>query len=498
MHFENVRDWEGTADAFTQELRRKIDTLGLPIEAPNVRTVRSWRSKHLFSQAKGKNFGFRQILEGLASALFLKKGWTLKAIAEVLPSLDDLAIEQQIIAEATNIEATASVELETPSLLQGSQERQKSNLAENAVILLAQGILLQYHSIINGREIVRQNDKIPHPLHSAMCMLGRLYVEEGKVDRAACVHDVLERARHPLNSDSWGLATFQKQDFPFGKVALVESELRVPTQDCSAIAKISGSFGEDNVIEHQLHGSLRNATEKLGRRRKERAYSVLRELLGRRSLISDRELLEKLTDEQLTPLQETVIDFFDPVPDVWLIDGFANRCGNCGTLMRPHPDKKRFPDGFCPIRQCNSKFSPKVSERLNPETERLLIAKPQILTYWTGPAIDEIAIFDKAKSYGLNAELYPDSDRCDVSINDRALGIDAKSYTSPVSLALKLNQGIGGLIDYRRRIIAISDELVDNNSGYLSDLRSSLDKKGDPATLEIMSVSSVISLLKEM
>jgi hypothetical protein len=205
-----------------------------------------------------------------------------------------------------------------------------------------------------------------------------------------------------------------------------------------------------------------------------------------------------LTDEQLTPLQETVIDFFDPVPDVWLIDGFANRCGNCGTLMRPHPDKKRFPDGFCPIRQCNSKFSPKVSERLNPETERLLIAKPQILTYWTGPAIDEIAIFDKAKSYGLNAELYPDSDRCDVSINDRALGIDAKSYTSPVSLALKLNQGIGGLIDYRRRIIAISDELVDNNSGYLSDLRSSLDKKGDPATLEIMSVSSVISLLKEM
>jgi len=253
MAFENVRDWEGTADGLTEELRRKIDALGLPVEPPNVRTVRSWRSKHLFSQAKGKNFGFRQILEGLAAALFLKKGWTLKAIAEVLPSLDDLALEQQIIAEATNIEATASVELETPSLLQGSQERQKSNLAENAVILLAQGILIQYHSIINGREIVRQNDKIPHPLHSAMCMLGRLYVEEGKVDRAACVHDVLERARHPLNSDSWGLATFQQQDFRFGKVALVESELRVPTQDCSAVAKISGSFGEDNVIEHQLH-----------------------------------------------------------------------------------------------------------------------------------------------------------------------------------------------------------------------------------------------------
>ena len=149
MHFENVRDWEGTADALTQELRRKIDTLGLPVEAPNVRTVRSWRSKHLFSQAKGKNFGFRQILEGLASALFVKKGWTLKAIAEVLPSFDDLALEQQIIAEATNVEPTVSMEIKTRSLLQGSQERRhKSNLAENAVILLAQGILLDRKSVV--------------------------------------------------------------------------------------------------------------------------------------------------------------------------------------------------------------------------------------------------------------------------------------------------------------------------------------------------------------
>ncbi|MCC5624730.1 hypothetical protein, partial [Nostoc sp. CHAB 5715] len=129
-------------------------------------------------------------------------------------------------------------------------------------------------------------------------------------------------------------------------------------------------------------------------------------------------------------------------PDIWLIKGLAHRCAHCGTLMRPHPNKKIFPEGRCPIRQCNSRKRAKVLEKLDPTQDRLLIAKPQILTYWTGPAIDELEIFDTARQHGLNAELYPESDLCDVSINERAIGIDAKSYTSPVSLALRLNRSI--------------------------------------------------------
>ena len=115
-----------------------------------------------------------------------------------------------------------------------------------------------------------------------------------------------------------------------------------------------------------------------------------------------------------------------------------------------------------------------------------------------GPGIDELAIFDTAKQQGLRAELYPESDMCDVSLNDYEIGIDAKSYISPVSLALRLNQSIGGLGYYQRRIIAISDQLIADNPSYLSTLQSTLLKKGDPATVEVLPVSAVIKLLQEV
>ena len=77
MYFDEVRQWQGTADALTKQLKRQIEQLGLSVESPTLRTVRSWRAKQLLSQPKGQEFGFRQILEGLAIALLLKIGWTL-------------------------------------------------------------------------------------------------------------------------------------------------------------------------------------------------------------------------------------------------------------------------------------------------------------------------------------------------------------------------------------------------------------------------------------
>ncbi len=326
-----------------------------------------------------------------------------------------------------------------------------------------------------------------------------MYIEQGLPDEAACIHTVLDRSRYSFDSDVWNLEVFHQPDFRFSGVVLIDPELRVPTSDCAEIAHLSGGFGEDNVIEHRLYQRLRGSTEQLGIRRQHKGYTALRELVGRHSLIGERQLWDYLDDNDLTPLQGMIVEtFFDPVPDIWLIEGFAQRCAHCNTLMRPHPDYKQFPEGRCPIRQCNSHHPAKVSEKLAPTHDRLLIAKPQILTYWTGPAIDELAIFDAARKQGLTTELYPESDLCDVSINERSIGIDAKSYLSPVSLALRLNRSIGGLIYYRRRILAISDQLIEDNPSYLSILRSTLDKKGDPATLEILPVSSIIALLREI
>lgn len=501
MQLEDVSHWQGTAEALTKELKRQSRQLGLSVEPPGLRTVRSWRAKQILSQPKGQEFGFRQILEGLATTLLLKKGWTLAAIAQVLPSFSEDALKRQIIAEADGQDPIWSPAMQSTSFSLPTGHRQAFDLAEDAVALLAQGILRQYDRVLSGREIVYQRDSIPPELYKAMCKLGRLYIQEGLSDRAACVHTVLARARYSLGSDEWELEIFRSSDFRFCKATLIDPDMRVPTSDCSAIANLSGAFGEDNVIEYRLYAHLREATERLGGRRQHKAYTALRELFGRYSLITECQLLDYLLDNDLTPLQGMIIEkFFDPVPDVWLNEGLAHRCAHCGTLMRPHPNKKLFPEGCCPIRLCtgHEPNNAKLSQRLDPNQDRLLIAKPQILTYWTGPAIDELAIYDTAQQNGLNSELYPESDLCDVSINERVIGIDAKSYTSPVSLALRLNHSIGGLIHYRRRIVAISNRLINDNPNYLSTLQSTLDKKGDPATLEIRSVSSVIESLKGM
>lgn len=497
MNFDDIKDWQGTAEELLEELQRKIEQLNLAVESPTVRTIRSWRSKKLLSQPKGEKFSFRQILEGLAILQLLKKGWTLAAIAEVLSTWNDRELERHILVEKDSENAIELNDSQDSAVFLRHGAKNNLTLAEDAVILLAQGILRQYDRLLTGREIIRQDDKLPPELHSAMCKLGRLYLEEGKCDRAACIHDVLERSRYSLDNAKWDLEIFRESEFRFGNVRLIDTDLRVPTLDCAEIANLSGGYGEDNVIENRLHSRLREATARLGGRKQHQAYTALRELLGRRSLIKERELLDYLVEQNLTPLQETILEFFDPVPEVWLINNYALRCFHCGTLMRPHPNKDRYPNGYCPIYQCNSKHSPQIGERINPEQERLLIAKPQILAYWTAPAIDELAIFDEAKTYGLDAELYPESDLCDVAISDRKIGIDAKSYRSPVLLALKLNRSIGGLIFYRTRIVAITDELIEDCPGYISTVNSLLDKKSETASLQIVSVSSVIENIQK-
>jgi REase associating with pPIWI_RE len=491
MTFQELHRWHGNAEKLAKEIEHQIERLGLAVDPPAVRTVRLWRSKQIFSQPKGQEFGFRQILEGLLTALLLKKGWTLAAIGQTIPSCSELALEQQIIAQTSGADSQMAV-ISVPI-----GNRQAIDLAEDAVVLLAQGIVRQYERVLN-REIVRQEDTMPPELYKSMCKLGRLYIEQGEPDRAACLHAVLERSRYRFDDERWGLNVFQQPEFRFSDAIAIDPDLRVPTSDCIEIARSSGA-GEDNIIEHRLYKQLLEATGRLGSRRQHQAYTALREMVGRQSLIAERQLGDYLLDRDLTPLQTTIGEtLFDPVPEAWLIDGLAHRCASCGTLMRPHPNLNQFPAGRCPIRQCHSVNAAKVGEKLDPSQDRLLIAKPQILTYWTGPAIDELAIFDVAIQLGLNAELYPESDLCDVSVNGRAIGIDAKSYLSPVSLALRLNRSIGGLIHYRRRILAVSDRLLEQNPSYLSTLRSTLDKKGDPATLEIVTVSSAIEFLQEI
>lgn len=485
-----VRKWQGTAESLTEELNHQIKELKLFVEVPTVRTVRLWRDKKIFSQPPKQKFGFRQILEGLATVLLLKKGWTLAAIAQILPSLSDVNLEQQILAEAEGEETVWIPD----SLVK--DHRQQIDLAENAVVLLAQGIIRLYRKIDDDKKIVKQDDDLPTELYQAMCKLGRLYIESGDIDQAASVHQILNLARFPLRSEKWNLGVFQQPEFSYQDVILIDPQMCVPTSDCETIAHHYGGFGENNLIERRLYNQLKDSTEKLGSRRQHQAYTAIRELLGRFSLIGQRKLFDYLEQHDLTPLQRVISDFFIEVPDILLIKNLAYRCADCGTLMRPH-HQKIYPNGQCPIVQCPGHLNPKVGEKLDPNKDKLLVAKPQILTYWTAPAIDELAIYDIAKKEGLEVELYPNSDLCDIGINNRFIGIDAKSYNIPVLLAAKLNKSIGGLIHYTHRIIAISDRLIQENPYYLDILRERLEPKNPQSTLQIMSVAEIIKRLKE-
>ena len=131
----------------------------------------------------------RQIIEGLAATLLLKKGWTIAAITQVLPTFTDTALEVQVIAEADGTNPTWLPIIQT-SLALTVGHRQLIDLAEDAVVLLAQGIIRQYDRVLAGTEIVCQHDSMPAELYKAKCKLGRLYIEEGLTDSTACVHSV--------------------------------------------------------------------------------------------------------------------------------------------------------------------------------------------------------------------------------------------------------------------------------------------------------------------
>lgn len=475
--------WKGTAEELLKEVERALARDFPTLAAPSVRTIRLWRSKGVLSNSGARGFTGRELLEAVAIPILQARGWSLAAIGDLLPRLSSAAIASRL---SGGLESDWG-ERPNDSM---SRHTRAANLVEVSAVLLAQGALKLYDRVLPGREIVRQDDTLPPELHQAMCLIGRLYIEEGKPDRAGCVHDLLDRARLPFAN--WDLEAFGRESFRFRDALLVDPDLRVPTQDALAVAT-SGGWGMDDIIESQLHTRLRELVDRLGPTRNS-AYTSVREFVARRSLASEPEIRDWFEERKISAIQGIVDDLYDHVPECWLISGRANRCAWCGTLLRPHPDTKRYPDGKCPLRQCASKREPRAGERLDPPG--LLVCRPQVLMYWANPAIDELEVFDAAQKAGLDAELYPEGDRCDVSIGKDRIGIDVKCYTSPVSLAVRLNKSIGGLTGYRKRILAIPDSLI-GRPGYLDTLKATLDDSSEASTVQIKSVGALTRCIRE-
>jgi len=468
--------WEGTAEELASLLGVLAASLNLPGDAPNVRTLRLWRTEHVLSKTKPRRFTEREVLEALAMMRLTSDGLRVKAASVRMGGLDNAGLRALIVQTAPT------------SPTSGEQLR----LAETAVTLLAQGVSVLYPTV-EGGQLVRQNSALPGPLQEGMTLLGRLYLEEGQQDAGASVHQVLDLCRRPCHG--WGLNILKAQNFRYRDTLLIEPDLFLPTAECEDLARRSGGLGLEHLQEERLHLALREAIATLPGAR-HRAYTEIRLYLGEHSLTTRRHL-HAFCDEAdlnlaLTDLLST--RFYRPVPDAWLFEGAAVSCAHCGTLLRPQPDRRRYPEGKCPLRACHA-VHPAASGTRVPAAEAL-VCLPALLNYWVNPAIDELKIFYEAQRQQVPAELYPRGDAVDIELWG-AIGIDVKAYLNPVTLALRLNEsGLDRLLEYppAGRVLAIPDVLA--SDAYLADLRGMLDPVRLP-DVRVLTVGQVLQALRE-
>lgn len=480
--------WSGSAGDLVSLVPEICDRAELPEDvaalAPSERRVRDWRVKGIFTHAKGARFGARQLLECLTAMALKSAGWRLDLVAK-------------LVAEGSDADLFKSIEdaLGDNAPLPVRAPARQHQDASMAVALLAQGILQLYERVRAG-QVVRQDDRtVPPALQSAMCYLGRLYLVAGGVDEAACVHDLLDRARRPLHS--WGLGVLASPEFELRETVLIDPVLRVPTADCLEIADQSGGVGEQQLLEERFHRELTTASERCGAARKAEVYSLLRGFVVRYPLVQHSELLGFCRQHALRPALRSLRDFYTPAPRTWQIDGAVWRCRRCGTMLQPAAPWQTERFRPCGIRQCREK-GPAGDPFQEPyvDGEWLLAAEP-IQVYWVGPGLDELELFDAAVRAGRNAELYPRSDACDVGVDGLELGIDAKSYTCPHTLGSRLRRkGIGGLAMYRRKILAIGDELVRSTPNYLGRVRGAMGSALGKSGIEVMSVSDAVAVVE--
>ncbi|QTA84433.1 hypothetical protein [Desulfonema magnum] len=358
---------------------------------------------------------------------------------------------------------------------------------ETILILLAQGLERQYDTLRNNRSVVRQKQtELDASLIAALPRLSALYMCEGKEDKAASVHKLMEMATTPLKE--WGIDYFAKEDFPYQDVILIDPQTLAPTPESFELAAKSGGYGEDQILEDHYHTQVRDLVQS-ARTRRDQLYTSIREFIVRHPLATIREIEDWKDSLRFPKAKPTLASFYRDIPVGWTHDGTVHQCSNCGGLLKPHPDKRLYPDGICVVSNCRKKGIFHKTDELS-DSQDMKLLKNQLLTYWVGPGLDEIKIYDAAKAAGRNAALYPSSDACDISLDGFAVGIDAKSYTSAMLLIKRLNNSIGRLIEYDRKIIAVSDELDDRFGNYMATLRS--EKKDAANDLEFITVGALI------
>jgi hypothetical protein len=282
----------------------------------------------------------------------------------------------------------------------------------------------------------------------------------------------------------WGVPSFSGH-FRYGDVELVDGGLGVPTDDCRELARMGGS--EIDASEDLYHEQLRAAVQSYPSARRNAAYTAIREFVVRNPVAS-LDALHRFVSNGHVHAARAINGLYRSVPQGAIFGGVAQMCGRCNSLLWPVRDPA-YPQGRCQIRQCVLEGATIIGPEIaKPSLYRL--AHGALLAFWVGPGLDEIRLHDILTERGCASALYPMSDAADVGIDGLSVGLDVKSYASPLVLGARLTRGIGRLAMFKRRIIIIPDYKLRLNPRYVEDLRASYV---GTETLEFMTFSDTVN-----
>lgn len=358
---------------------------------------------------------------------------------------------------------------------------------EVTALCLAKGLADIHERVVNDGLPVRQDAGMPSSARRGLSLLSRECLRAGPshADLGASVHDFMALASEPFRA--WGLPAFAG-DFRFADVVLVDPDTGAPTDDCREMARAGGGV-EVAALEELHHERLQAAIKDLPKRQAARAYTAIRELCVRNPVIREDALHTRIVEGGHVAAARTIMEFYRPIPLGALFGEVAHRCAHCRSLLWPDRDRTAYPHGRCLIRQCRLAHPDARLGDVLDEPHRWRLATTAILGFWVGPGLDEIQIYDALNEAGRIVALYPFSDAADVGVDGLDVGIDVKTYASPVLLGGRLTRSTGRLSMFGRRIIAIPDDKLRQNPRYVEQLRGSY---GGSLPLEFLTVSAVL------
>ncbi len=315
---------------------------------------------------------------------------------------------------------------------------------------------------------------------TTLALLGRAAIEESRPDFSASLHDVLSLCRTSFKD--WPLGALSTDD-GLASVRLLTDQ-GVPTPDCADLVRGASNLAdlEEGVLFARLMEQIKSSVAGSDR---ERVYSAVREFIVRTPVTTRGALHAFMTSARTMGLAGVLQnEIYQPTPRP--IDGVVSTCEHCGSRLRRATGSCATP--ICEMRHGRGRTGVSV-----PWTEDLIEVGDAVLTFWVSPGLDECALYDEARALGRDAVLYDRMDACDVLI-DGAIALDLKANLSPISLARRLNAGIGRLARYSRRIICIPDPIIVVTPAFIPQLRARLDPS--LPSLEIMSSADFLKELK--